>query len=175
MTDSRDQFFDELRQKLNDAGIKAIVKVSEPANGKVIKLEGVALFKKLTVPNPFKSQGVAIHRRLSDTAISQIGGKRIKAKNDWVSAPLTTGNYEIMMKILFLLAEKTNASRNTSMGKARKRLKEEPIAGPYPTPLPGEVKAPKKKSKIKKKKKSELAKAIDNLASDGTIAAYKID
>ena len=161
MPDIRDKFFDELSEKLEFAGIRAIVKKSHPANGKVIKLEGIALFKKLTVPNPFKNQGVAIHRRLNDTAIMQVGGKRIKAKNDWISAPLHSGNYSIMMDILFLLAEKTNASRNTTMRSARKRMKAMP---PEEKPVPGKIKAPKKKSKVKRK--SELAKHIDGMEAE---------
>ncbi len=160
MTDLRDQFFEELKAKLDSAGIRAIVKYSHPANGKVIKLEGIALFKKLDVPNPFKSQGVAIHRRLNDAAIAQIGGKRIKAKNDWISAPLHSGNYQIMIDILFLLADRTNTARNSSMGKARKRLKKELKPPPV---IPGKIKAPKKKSRVKKKK--ELATFVDSMDS----------
>ena len=118
MSDLRDQFFDELMTKLNDAGIKAIIRLSYPINGATIKLNGTALFKVLKVPNPFKRNGVAIYRKLSPDVILKLGGKRMRGKNDWVGAPLTTTNYSQMMEILFGVAERANHLRNVKMGKA---------------------------------------------------------
>jgi len=120
--DIRKKFYDELKTKLEAAGIKAIIKCGGPVNGEVIKLNGIALFKVLKIANPFKHRGVAIYRKLSDSAIQALRGKRAKGKNDWVGAPLTEENYDEMMKILFHIAVQSNRIRNAKMRTASERM-----------------------------------------------------
>jgi hypothetical protein len=123
--DLREKFFEELLSSLNKAGIKAIIKISTPTNGRTIKLNGVALYKVLNVPNPFKNRGVAIYRKLTDKAIAQLGGKRVNGKNDWVGAPLTELNYKDMKDILFSVAYGANQSRTNKIIAKKKEMKEE--------------------------------------------------
>lgn len=142
MVDLRDSFYFELKQKLNDAGIKAIIKFSEPAGGKSIKLNGIALFKVLKTPNPFKNLGVAIYRRLTDSAIEKLGGERVKGKNDWVRAPLTDLNYKPMMNLLFSCAERANMVRNRKMSGARKKNELDPPKVSKPKARPKKKRLP---------------------------------
>ena len=148
MADLREKFFDELLAKLSGAEIKAIIKISTPLNGRAIKLNGVALYKILTVPNPFKDRGVAVYRKLTDKGIAILGGKRVAGKNDWVGAPLTSSNYDEMMEILFNIANRANKIRNAKMTGASVSL-----------PISHDKKNKSKKLKIKRKVKNEKGKA----------------
>jgi len=123
--DLRAKFFDELLHNLRTAGIKAIIKVVNPANGPTIKLNGICLYKSLQITNPFKDRGVAIYRNITDDAIKAIGGKRSRGKNDWVGAPLTKENYAKLMEILMKVAGRKNMVRDTKMKKADVRIKKE--------------------------------------------------
>ena len=123
--DLREQFFDELLEKIYSSGIKAIIKISTPLNGRTIKLNGVALYKVLNVPNPFKNIGVAVHRRLSDKSIAILGGKRVNGKNDWVGAPLTETNYDTMMEMLYVIASNANRERSSKIKKKKEQLNSE--------------------------------------------------
>jgi len=131
MADLREKFYYELKEKLEKANIKAIIKISNPSNGFTIKLNGIALFKAIVGSNSFKERGVAVYRNLTDAAIALIGGKRSKGKNKWIVAPLTPENYLRMMEILFVVAQKANEIRNRGMSKAgirqRKLIEENEI------------------------------------------------
>lgn len=129
MADLRDQFFEELSEKLNNAGIKAIIKKCDPINGRTIKLKGTALFKVLRVPNPFRRRGVAIYRKLSEDIIERLGGKRMRGNNPWVAAPLTDTNYIQMMEVLFGVAKRVNDVRNVRMGKVISSIEKEETYG----------------------------------------------
>ncbi len=159
MADRRDDFYYELKERLDVAGIRAIVKTSEPAGGKCIKLNGVALFKILDTSNPYKNLGVAIYRKLTDTAIAKLGGQRVKGKNDWVRAPLTETNSKLMMDILFSVAERANHVRNRKMSGARK------VKGKEPDITLTKTKASPKKRKIKTEESREQAVFDDNKSS----------
>lgn len=127
MEEIREKMFRELKGFLEANRITALVKIDYPISGSVIKLNGVALYKVLKTPNPFKANGIAIHRNLSDQAIQKIGGKRAKGKNAWVAAPLTSFNYDTVYSILTGIARVANRSRNKRMDKfiiaARKEKK----------------------------------------------------
>ena len=119
--DIRHQFFVELEKKLDENGIKAIVKKANSASGPTIKANGIALFKILYTPNPFGKSGVAIYKRLEDDFVELVGGKRAGGKNQWVSAPLNEKNYAIMMNGLFSTINKLNEIRNIKMARAIKK------------------------------------------------------
>ena len=126
MEEIREKMFRELTEFLKTNRITALVKIDHPVSGSVIKLNGVALYKALKTPNPFKANGIAIHRNLSDQAILKIGGKRAKGKNGWVAAPLTNFNYDTVYTILTEIARNANRSRSKQMNKFRRtRIKEE--------------------------------------------------
>lgn len=120
MVDQRDIFYQELLGELERRGIRAIIKVNNPVNGNVIKLNGVALYKVLKTPNPFgSSSGVAIYRKLTDKAIEEVGGKRVKGKNRWVGTKLHNGNYDKLMRILVAVADTSNYHRSEKMAKKK--------------------------------------------------------
>ena len=121
--DIRDKLFKELQAKLKSAGIKAIIRENYPANGPTIKLNGVDLYKVLEVPNPFKTRGAAIYRRLNDDVIKKLGGKRSRSKNGWVCAPVTESNYALLLKVLLKCADVANAKRNKEMADKAKEEK----------------------------------------------------
>ena len=120
MEEIREKMFRELKEFLEANRITALVKIDYPISGSVIKLNGVALYKVLKTPNPFKGNGIAVHRNLSDHAIGTIGGKRAKGKNAWVAAPLTSFNYDAVYSILTGIARVANRSRNNRMNKFRR-------------------------------------------------------
>ena len=126
MEEIREKMLRELTEFLKANRITALAKIDHPVSGSVIKLNGVALYKVLKTPNPFKANGIAIHRNLSDQAIQKIGGKRAKGKNAWVAAPLTNFNYDTVYTILTGIARTANSSRSKQMNKFRiTRIKEE--------------------------------------------------
>jgi len=125
MEEIREKMFRELREFLTVNRISALVKIDYPASGSVIKLNGVALYKVLNTPNPFKKFGIAVHRNLSDQAILKIGGKRAKGKNGWVAAPLNSYNYQDVFTILTDIAGKANSSRNKQMRRSIIEIKKE--------------------------------------------------
>ena len=126
MEEIREKMFRELTEFLKANRITALVKIDHPVSGSVIKLNGVALYKVLKTPNPFKANGIAVHRNLSDHAVGTIGGKKAKGKNAWVAAPLTSFNYDTIYKILTEIARNANSSRSRQMNKFRRtRIKEE--------------------------------------------------
>lgn len=120
MEEIREKMFRELKEFLTTSKITALVKIDYPVSGSVIKLNGVALYKILKTPNPFKSSGIAVHRNLSDSAIGTIGGKRAKGKNAWVAAPLNDFNYLTVFRILTDIARNANTSRSKQMSKFRR-------------------------------------------------------
>lgn len=140
MEEIRDKMFRELTEFLTANRITALVKIDHPVSGSVIKLNGVALYKVLKTPNPFKTNGIAIHRNLSDQAIQKIGGKRAKGKNAWVAAPLTNFNYDTVFNILTGIAQTANSSRSKQMNKFITQAKKEKKAK--------EVKPKKKRTKL---------------------------
>ncbi len=149
MEEIREKMFRELTEFLKANRITALVKIDHPVSGSVIKLNGVALYKVLKTPNPFKTNGIAIHRNLSDQSIIKIGGKRAKGKNGWVAAPLTNFNYDTVYTILTGIARTANSSRSKQMNKFRMtRIKEE--------------KREKKAKEVKPKKKRTKLTQFDN-------------
>lgn len=115
MEEIREKMFRELKEFLTTNEIAALIKIDNPVGGPVIKLNGIALYKVLKTPNPFKHQGIAVYRNLSDYAILTIGGRRAKGKNAWVAAPLNSHNYDKIFSILTDIALKANFSRNQQM------------------------------------------------------------
>lgn len=142
MEEIREKMFRELKEFLQKNKITALVKIDHPISGSVIKLNGIALYKVLKTPNPFKTNGIAVHRNLSDQAIQKIGGKRAKGKNSWVAAPLTNFNYGSVFDILINVARHANTSRSKQMNKFVTQAKKEKKAK--------EVKAKKKKTSLTK-------------------------
>ena len=122
MEDLREKFFKELEEFLAQNKISALTKIDHPSNGSVIKLNGIALYKVLKTPNPFKQLGVAIYRNLTDGMVAKLGGKRAKGKNGWVAAPLTDQNYNDMFDVLSNVALQNNIHRNKQMQKVHKQI-----------------------------------------------------
>lgn len=125
MEEIRDKLFNELTAFFQTNKVTALIKIDHPASGSVIKLNGIALYKILKTPNPFKNSGVAIYRKLSDKAIFEIGGKRAKGKNPWIAAPVTSVNYQIIFKILTQIALNANLTRNKRMRTVIAKIKKE--------------------------------------------------
>jgi len=152
MEDIRERMFRKLSEFLKANKITVLVKIDHPVSGSVIKLNGVALYKILKTPNPFKANGIAVHRNLSDHAIGTIGGKRAKGKNGWVAAPLTNFNFDSVFNILTSTAKNANSSRSKQMNKFRK------------TRIIEERKERKAKEVKPKKKRTKLA--LDNYTTN---------
>lgn len=140
MEEIREKMFRELIEFLKTNRITALIKIDHPPSGSVIKLNGIALYKILNNPNPFKKNGIAIHRNLSDQAILKAGGKRAKGKNAWVAAPLNSYNYQDIYTILTNVALNANSSRNRQMRRSIVEIKKEKKAK--------EVKPKKKRAKL---------------------------
>ena len=161
MEEIREKMFRELREFLTVNRISALVKIDYPASGSVIKLNGVALYKVLNTPNPFKKSGIAVHRNLSDQAIQKIGGKRAKGKNGWVAAPLNSYNYPDIFAILTQIALSANSSRNKQMRRSIVEIKKEKKEK--------EVKPKKKRAKLSSFKNNtvfdEIATKLNEIAT----------
>lgn len=112
----RMKMYEELKENLKKEGIVAICEYKHPANGETIKILGRVLYKRLLVPNPWKDDGIAIHRRIiNPKTIERIGGK---IKKTWTGAPLTNENFESIFKILMNIARKENDKRNLKIAEA---------------------------------------------------------
>jgi hypothetical protein len=155
MEEIREKMLRELKEFLTANKITALIKIDHPVGGSVIKLNGVALYKILKTPNPFKNNGIAVHRNLSDHAISTIGGKRAKGKNAWIAAPLTDFNYDSVFTILTKIALSANSSRNKQMSTFKtaiiKSQKEKKAK---------ETKPKKKRTKLTNSKVSDLEEGL---------------
>jgi len=115
MEELRLRFFEELKSKIERRIKSPIILFSRPKNGETIKLNGVVLYKILRVPNPWKKRGVAVYKRLTDSALDVIGGRRSKGRNKWIGCALTEANYSILMEILLETCEKATISRGIKM------------------------------------------------------------
>ena len=122
--DIRLNFYNELKEKLEKGGKSVLIKFSYPTNGETIKLNGIVLYKIIKTSNPWGSQGVVIYKRLTDTALKAVEGKRSKNKG-WVGCPLTDRNYTALMDILSNACEKATTLRGASM-----KVKQEMIVKP---------------------------------------------
>ena len=118
--DLREQFFNELVDKLNKEEVKRL-KISNPANGKTLKLNGIVLCK-ISKNNPYKDAGLVIWKHLTQAALDLVGGMRAKGKKDWAAAPLTIENYSNLNKLLVDVAIKSKSFKTTMRPKrTRKR------------------------------------------------------
>ncbi len=118
-SDIRETFYSELKEKITNEKIQ-IVKFSEPSNGKTIKINGIVLYK-ISQSNPYKKKGVVIWKHITDSALSRLNGMRSQDKKNWVACPLTSGNYDLLMEILFDICCKINIK--TQGGKLKKKVR----------------------------------------------------
>ena len=114
--DLRLTFFNELKEKISKGGGNVLIKFSYPSNGETIKLNGIVLYKIIKTSNPWGDKGIAIYKRLTDTALAAVEGKRSKDKKKWVGCPLTDRNYKSLMEILLDTAKKATIVRGKQMG-----------------------------------------------------------
>jgi len=141
--DLRERFYDELKYNLKKGGEKGIITYGVPKNGETIKINGVVLYKILRISNSWGKRGIAVHKKLTDTAIKAIEGKRSEDKKGWIGCALTDENYGKLMFILSDLAAKIfNAKESGTMGKRVRRTSVEIKQGKLTIP----------KKKILKKK-----------------------
>ena len=121
--DLRVTFYNELKEKIEKGGKKALLRFSSPLNGETIKLNGIVLYKILRISNPWGSKGIAIYKRLTDTALELIGRcKRSNDKKKWVGCPLTETNYKDLMIILLETCNKATMVRGTKMKIMQERI-----------------------------------------------------
>lgn len=121
--DLRLKFYNELKEKLEKDGKRVLIKFSSPLNGETVKLNGIVLYKIIKTFNPWGDSGIAIYKRLTDTALIVVEGKRSKDKKKWVGCSLTDRNYKALMTILVETCNKATLVRGTTMkGKHLERI-----------------------------------------------------
>jgi len=120
--DLRLQFYNELKEKLEKGGSKALIKFSYPLNGETIKLNGIVLYKIVKTSNPWGNKGVVVYKRLTETALKAIEGKRSGDKKGWVGCPLTARNYKALMRILLEVCSKATFVRGSKMKVKQERI-----------------------------------------------------
>jgi len=114
----REKFFKELLKNIRKAGMKEeFIKEGYPKNGETLKIKGKVLYKIIRLPNPFGSQGIVVHKDITQQAIDEINGSRSKNSKDWVGCRLTEKNYETVMKMLLSIVEKINLLNKIKEGK----------------------------------------------------------
>ena len=122
MENLRLTFYNELKEKLEKGGKKALIKFSAPLNGETVKLNGIVLYKIIKIPNPWGNRGIAIYKRLTDTALEEVGGKRSNDKKKWVGCALTKKNYAPLMEILIDTCNKATFVRGAKMKISHERI-----------------------------------------------------
>lgn len=118
----RIKMYEKLEKSLKERGIIAICKYGRPANGETIKIMGKVLYKRLLVPNPWKENGIAIHREIKEPKVKEWGGE---TKKTWSGAPLTEENFEDIFEVLIEIAEDINEERNAKIEQAIKEKQED--------------------------------------------------
>jgi len=120
----RKSLFDDIYSKFTLEENKNLLSAVFPDNGETIKVNGIVLYKILRISNPWGKNGIAVHKKLTDTAIMAIGGKRSQDKKGWIGCALTNANYNLILDILVDVAKKIDsAKKNGTMPKRVRRSK----------------------------------------------------
>jgi hypothetical protein len=96
------------------------IRIGRPDNGETIKLNGLVLYKILRTPNPWRKRGIVVYKKITDSAIERIGGKRSNDKKEWVGCALTEENYEIILRILKSIIDKMEIIKPIKKEKEKK-------------------------------------------------------